>query len=228
MPEAVEVRAMFGRIAHRYDLLNRVLSLGIDRGWRKALLKRAGSLQGALVVDSACGTGDLSLVFARAGARVIGVDFTHEMLVCAGPKSKDARTLFVHADGLALPVESSVADHASIAFGIRNVADRLQGLRELARVVKPGGQVLVLEFSMPKGRCLGSLYRFYFTRILPRIGGLISGDAAAYRYLPDTVLSWPDPEAFQKEMESVGLVDCGFQPLTGGIACLSYGSVPGA
>jgi len=225
MPDALEVRAMFGRIAHRYDFLNRVLSMGIDRAWRRALLKRAGSLENRIVVDSACGTGDLALVFSKAGARVIGVDFTYEMLLCAGPKASAKPRVFIHADALALPVASAAADYSSIAFGIRNVADRIQGLRELARVVKPGGKVLVLEFSMPRGRLLGSFYRFYFTRILPRIGGLISGDAAAYRYLPDTVLSWPQPQEFQTEMESVGLIDCGFQLLSGGIACLSYGSV---
>lgn len=218
---------MFGRIAHRYDFLNRVLSMGIDRGWRKALLKRAGSVKDCLVVDSACGTGDLSLVFAKAGARVVGVDFTHEMLLCAEPKSGGEGCVFVHGDALAMPLADSVADFSSIAFGIRNVSDRIQGLRELARVLKPGGKVFVLEFSMPRGRFLGAFYRFYFTRILPRIGGLISGDSAAYRYLPDTVLSWPKPEEFQAEMESVGLVDCGFQLLSGGIACLSYGTVPG-
>ncbi len=228
MPEAKEVRAMFGRIAPRYDLLNRLLSMGIDRGWRRALLQRAGDLEGRVVVDSACGTGDLSLVFARAGARVVGVDFTHEMLVCAGPKRGNLPAVFVHGDALALPVADASAHHSSIAFGIRNVADRIAGLRELARVVQPGGKVLVLEFSMPPGRILGSLYRFYFTRILPLIGGLISGDAAAYRYLPDTVLSWPSPQKFQAEMESVGLVDCGYQLLTGGIACLSYGTLPRA
>ena len=216
---------MFGRIAPRYDLLNRVLSVGIDRRWRSAVLKRAGALEGARVVDACCGTGDLTWAFEGAGARVLGVDFTPEMLSLAEAKRGQRPGLFVTGDALRLPVQSGVADVASVAFGIRNVADRSEGLSELARVVRPGGRVLVLEFSMPRNRLLGAGYRVYFTRILPRIGGLVSGDSAAYRYLPDTVLAWPSPSELQAEMESVGLVDCGFQPLSGGIACLSFGTV---
>ncbi len=233
MPAATEVREMFGRIAPRYDLLNRVLSAGIDRRWRKKLLRLAGPVAGRTVVDACCGTGDLAFVFARAGARVVGVDFTLPMLVRAADKSAHATSgasagdaLFAHGDALALPVANACADFATVAFGIRNVADRGAGLRELARVVRPGGRVIVLEFSMPRGRALRGLYQLYFTRVLPAIGGAISGDAAAYRYLPDTVLEWPTPDAFQREMEEVGLEQCGYSLLSGGIACLSWGSVP--
>ena len=229
MPEATEVRAMFGRIAPRYDLLNRVLSVGIDRRWRRKLLRVAGAVEGRRVVDACCGTGDLALVFAQAGAHVVGVDFSAPMLTCARDKAtRDARgdrALFTHGDALALPLADDCADLSSVAFGIRNVADRMQGLRELSRVVRPGGRVFVLEFSMPKRRVLSSLYRFYFTRVLPRVGGAISGDAAAYRYLPNTVLEWPTPDEFRGEMESIGLEHCGYSLLSGGIACLSWGSV---
>jgi demethylmenaquinone methyltransferase/2-methoxy-6-polyprenyl-1,4-benzoquinol methylase len=224
---------MFARIAPRYDLLNRLLSVGIDRRWRRHLLEhlgrvRGGDVHGALVIDSCCGTGDLALALERHGARVVGVDFTPEMLVRARRKRRGTGGLFVGGDALRLPVRSRAADAASIAFGIRNVADRRQGLRELVRVVRPGGHVLVLEFSLPRGALLGRLYRAYFTRVLPAIGGWISGDARAYRYLPETVLLWPSPEELQREMEALGLVECGFHLLHGGIACLSFGRVPGS
>lgn len=221
---------MFARIAGRYDLLNRVLSLGIDRGWRRRTVRAAGELRGQVVVDACCGTGDLSVAFARAGARVAGLDFTPEMLAHASPKLDGARTphLFVHADALRLPVRDRSAAVASIAFGLRNLADADAGLRELTRVVRPGGKVLVLEFSTPRARVLGALYRLYFTRLLPLIGGLVSRDAAAYRYLPDTVLAWEAPEALRERMGRAGLVDCHFDTLTGGIACLHVGTVPAA
>ncbi len=227
MPEATQVRSMFARIARRYDLLNHVLSMGIDRGWRRAVLRQAGKLEDKVAVDVAAGTGDLTFVLEKAGAKTLGVDFTHEMLVLAENKRGTRPCLFVDGDALRLPLRDDVADVATIAFGLRNLEDRVRGLAELGRIVRPGGQVLVLEFSMPKGRILGAGYSFYFRRVLPLIGGWISGDAGAYRYLPETVQEWPEPEVLQTEMEGVGLVDCGFRRLSGGIACLSYGTVPG-
>lgn len=215
---------MFARIAPRYDLLNRVLSLGIDRRWRARTVARAGELAGRVVVDACCGTGDLSLLFARAGARVVGVDFTKEMLGAA--RSKRAGALFACADALRLPVRSGAADVAAVAFGIRNVEDRRRGLAELARVVRPGGRLLVLEFSRPRSRLFGAVYHSYLTRVLPRIGGWVSGEAGAYRYLPATVLAWPSPDELRGEMEGLGLVDCGYELFSGGIACLSFGRVP--
>lgn len=226
MSDPRAVRAMFARIASRYDLLNRVLSVGIDRRWRAALVRRLGDLRGRTLVDSCCGTGDLSFALERAGARVVGVDFTPQMLGRARAKNRGRGTCFVAGDALALPLPDARADAATIAFGIRNVADRGKGLREMMRVVRPGGTVMVLEFSLPRGRVLGAFYRFYFTRVLPRLGGWISGDAGAYRYLPDTVLAWPAPEELRAEMEALGLESCGFQRLSGGIACLSFGRVP--
>src|SRR5262245_57675387 len=144
MPDPRAVRAMFARIARRYDLLNRLLSCGIDRRWRAALARRLGKLEGHLLVDACCGTGALTLELERAGARVVGIDFTPEMLLHARHKGASRHALFVGGDALRLPIASAAADGAAIAFGIRNVADRLQGLRELARVVRPGGTVIVL------------------------------------------------------------------------------------
>jgi demethylmenaquinone methyltransferase/2-methoxy-6-polyprenyl-1,4-benzoquinol methylase len=239
-------RAMFGRIAGTYDLLNRTLSLGVDQRWRRALLERAGDVRGKAVVDACCGTGDVALQFAKAGARVVGVDFTPQMLERARSKgdvlgrrgsdgagparsngAASARSpAWAHGDALHLPVRDAVADVCTVAFGIRNVTDRVACLREMTRVVRPGGQVLVLEFTMPPGAILGPMYRTYFLRLLPAIGRAISKDSDAYSYLPRTVLAWPAPEVLEREMESVGLVDCGHRLLTRGIACLHWGVRP--
>jgi demethylmenaquinone methyltransferase/2-methoxy-6-polyprenyl-1,4-benzoquinol methylase len=230
MAEPAEVRSMFARIARVYDPLNRTLSLGIDQRWRRALLRAAGDVRGARVVDVCSGTGDVALAFARAGARVVGVDFTPEMLRCAERKksglAQGGGPAFVHGDALRLPVADGAADVCSVAFGIRNVADRRAALREMRRVVQPGGRILVLEFTLPPGRLLGGAYRFYFTRVLPGIGRLVSRDDEAYSYLPRTVLAWPDPAAFQREMEAEGLVDCGHRLLSRGIACLHWARAP--
>ena len=227
MPEPTQVRSMFSRIAGKYDLLNRSLSLGIDQRWRKRALARAGAVAGRDVVDVCCVTGDLAALFAERGARVVGVDFTPEMLAFALPKGRRAGdALFVHGDAMRLPLPDDVADVATVAFGIRNVADRRQGLAEMARVVRPGGIVIVLEFTTPPGPIFGGLYRFYFTKLLPKLGSLVSGDGDAYSYLPRTVLAWPSPDEFQREFEAEGLLDCGYELLTRGIACLHWGRVP--
>lgn len=226
MADPRAVRAMFARIARRYDLLNHLLSAGIDRRWRAQLVRSLGDLRGRVLVDSCCGTGDLALALDRAGARVVGVDFTPEMLARARQKGAGRAARFVAGDALRLPFGDACADAAAIAFGIRNVADRARGVRELMRVVRPGGTVILLEFSLPRGGLSRALYRFYFTRILPRLGGWISGDADAYRYLPDTVLAWPSPAELRAEMEGLGLEQCGYRLLSGGIACLSFGRVP--
>lgn len=228
MPDPREVRSMFSRIAGRYDLLNRVLSAGIDRRWRKLAVRRSGVGAGALVVDACCGTGDLSLEFAAAGARVLGVDFTREMVALAPPKATRAHAaaVFVHGDALRLPVRSGCADVLCVAFGVRNLADAHAGLLEFARVVRPGGLVLVLEFSPPPRGLFGKLYSIYFQRVLPRVGGWISGDAEAYRYLPRTVSAWPEPAEFQRWMERAGLEHCGHERLSFGIASLHFGRRP--
>ena len=216
---------MFGRIAGRYDLLNRVLSAGIDQRWRRRCVRQAGEVRGRRVIDVCCGTGDLALLFSRAGAQVTGVDFTPELLAVAHRRRPLAQGGYARGDALALPAPSAAADVVSIAFGLRNVEDRGAGLREMRRVLRPGGTALVLEFGMPRLRPLRALYRFYFTRLLPWIGGLVSGDAGAYRYLPDTVLAWPSAAELEREMLAAGFVGTGYAPLTGGIAYLHWGRV---
>jgi demethylmenaquinone methyltransferase/2-methoxy-6-polyprenyl-1,4-benzoquinol methylase len=229
MPDPIQVRAMFGRIAARYDLLNGVLSLGTDRRWRRVLVHSAGDLRGRSAVDACCGTGDVTLALADAGATAVGVDFTREMLARAEHKARRAaraRVHFTRGDAQALPLKNATADVCTIAFGLRNVADRACALREMARVVRPGGRVLVLEFTLPPGRFLGALYRAYFTRFLPFVGRVISRDGEAYSYLPRTVLAWPSPSELQHEMESLGFVECSHRLLSRGIACLHSGTVP--
>lgn len=219
---------MFARIAGRYDLLNRVLSAGIDRRWRRAAVDCVGTVEGRLVVDACCGTGDLSMEFVRAGAGVVGVDFTPEMLARAKPKrgARGGACLFVHGDALRLPLVNGAADACSVAFGLRNVADRHAAMGEMLRVVRPGGRLVVLEFSTPPGLLFGGLYRLYFTRILPLVGRCVSRHDDAYRYLPRTVLEWPRPDLLEDELERSGWEECGHRLLTGGIACLHWGRAP--
>lgn len=230
MPEPTQVRSMFGRIARRYDLLNFLLSGGFDRRWRARAVRDAGESSSGRVVDACSGTGDLALAYAREGARVLGVDFTWEMIVRAGGKLGEhaGRVVFAHGDALRLPAPDDCADVSCVAFGIRNVADRRALMREMRRVVRPGGRVQILEFSMPPGRLLGPLYRFYFTRILPVFGRLVSKDAEAYSYLPRTVLAWPAPDALAEEMREEGLIEVAHRSLTFGIVHLHTGRVPGA
>jgi demethylmenaquinone methyltransferase/2-methoxy-6-polyprenyl-1,4-benzoquinol methylase len=224
MPDPDLVRGMFSRIAGRYDLLNRVLSAGIDQRWRRRTVRLAGDVRGRLVIDACCGTGDLALAFERAGARVLGLDFTPAMLERAHAKGarRARRASFAVGDALALPLPDACADVLCIGFGLRNLADRGQGLREFRRVLRPGGLLLVLEFSMPPGALLGPLYRAYFTRWLPAIGRAVSRDTQAYDYLPRTVLAWPKPAELERELRAAGLVECGHESLTRGIACLHY------
>ncbi|MEM9800860.1 MAG: class I SAM-dependent methyltransferase, partial [Planctomycetota bacterium] len=162
---------------------------------------------------------------------VVGVDFTFEMVALAPAKAADGRgtsedALWIQGDALGLPVRSGVADAVTIAFGLRNVADRRAALREMARVARPGGRVVVLEFSMPDRDAFGRVYRAYLEHVLPRVGGVLSGDRSAYEYLDDTVQGWPGPDDLLREMEECGLVDCGYERLWRGIACVHWGAAP--
>lgn len=235
MPAAEPVRAMFDAIAPRYDLLNRVLSMGVDRGWRRRtarVLREAGCER---VLDVACGTGDLTLELADHDLASVGVDFAGNMLQRTHAK-QDARREdgerasipFLRGDAMRLPFATGAFDATTIAFGLRNVEDRSGGLAEMARVVRPGGIVAVLECSLPQRQPVRGAYLAYFTRVLPWLGGTISGNREAYRYLPDTVLAWPAPDALADEMRSVGLEDCRYELFALGAAALHTGRVPEA
>ena len=222
---------MFAGIAGRYDLLNHLLSGNTDKRWRRLVAEelRPSLRQGALALDVACGTGDLSLTLLAAGeARVVGLDFCRPMLEIAREKAEGggASVPFVEGDALRLPFADEVFDVATIAFGLRNLSSVEEGLRELLRVIRPGGRVAVLEFSTPVVPGFRALFQFYFTRVLPRIGGMVSGSRGAYEYLPDSVSKFPDQGRLAALMRETGFEAVGYRNLTGGIAALHTGTRP--
>jgi demethylmenaquinone methyltransferase/2-methoxy-6-polyprenyl-1,4-benzoquinol methylase len=218
---------MFDAIAPRYDLLNRVLSARVDVAWRRQAVRALGVRKGDCILDLATGTGDLLLEELAAGAaRSVGADLSFGMLRLARPKfdgggHPGARVC--QGDAERLPFADARFDGASIAFGIRNVLDRAQGVREMRRVVKPGRRVVVLEFHETRG-VIGAVFRFYFNHILPQIGALVSS-RAAYSYLPRSVANFESPEGFGALMRGAGLKDVRSRPLTFGIAWLHVGEV---
>ena len=222
--QSSEIQGMFGRIAHRYDLLNRTLSLGRDVSWRRVVSRRVTALDHAVVLDICTGTGDLALA---VGGGVIGADFCLPMLERAGAKAAKAgaRLPLCAADALRLPFADAVADVVTVAFGIRNFADLEVGLGELARVLRPGGVLLVLEFSRPLGP-LAPLLGWWVRNVPPRVGRWLSGDAEAYDYLPASVSTFPEGKAMCRELEEAGFVDVTVRPLTGGVASLYEGTRP--
>lgn len=223
------VKAMFSDIAGRYDLLNHVLSLNIDKRWRRKVRRiLANDLErnDAIVLDIACGTGDLAIELATdANAKVIGTDFCRPMLAIADKKAATSgKPLpFIEADAMSLSFPDNSFDAATIAFGLRNLPNFENGLREMFRVLKPGGRLVVLEFSTPVLPGFREAFNFYFLKILPRIGGLVSGSRSAYEYLPDSVSKFPDQKALVDMMSSVGFSSVTFSNLTGGIAAIHVG-----
>jgi demethylmenaquinone methyltransferase/2-methoxy-6-polyprenyl-1,4-benzoquinol methylase len=222
---AAWVRGMFGRIAPRYDLLNHLLSMNIDRYWRARTVSRVAEIlarPGAGVLDVCCGTGDLTIALkARGGsAKVFGSDFSHPMLVAA--RRKRSPPLF-EADALQLPTRGASFDLVTIAFGFRNLTNYRGGLIELRRILKPGGTLAILEFSTPPNAVLAGLYSFYSRTILPTIGGMISGSKDAYTYLPESVRKFPDAEGLANQMRDAGFVNVRFEHMTAGIVALHLG-----
>jgi demethylmenaquinone methyltransferase/2-methoxy-6-polyprenyl-1,4-benzoquinol methylase len=227
-----KVREMFTRIAPRYDLLNHLLSAQMDRRWRTrtaAELQPILQREDAMVLDLCCGTGDLAFSLSTgAKARIMGADFSHTMLVRAKEKSgfesgKNWRVPFFEADALRLPFADSSFDLVTTAFGFRNLANYQEGLREILRVLKPQGMLGILEFTEPAPGILGDLYRFYTQKVLPKIGGVISGDPAAYAYLPKSVARFFRPEELAGLMREVGYADVRYHLMTLGSVALHLG-----
>ncbi len=230
LKHARAVREMFSGIARRYDFLNHFLSVNTDRRWRRLVRRKlAGVLvrPDALVLDVACGTGDLANELQQgSAAKVVGTDFCRPMLaIAAGKNAKNHTSIpYVEGDALALPFAAEKFDAVTIAFGLRNLANFADGLAELRRVLKPGGQLAVLEFSTPVVPGFRQAFGFYFSRVLPRIGGAVSGSRGAYEYLPDSVSKFPDQKRLVKMMEETGFANVEYQNLTGGIAAIHTGA----
>ena len=226
------VRSMFARVVPRYDLLNHLLSFQLDRWWRARTVRRVRRIlrrPGARVMDLCCGTGDLTLALeAERGGPVIGSDFCHPMLLAAQRKTARKRysSVLVECDALCLPVPDRSLDLVTTAFGFRNLTSYRNGLAEMRRVLKPGGRAAILEFSQPENRVWAALYGFYSRRVLPAVGGAISGDADAYRYLPDSVRQFPSAAELAAEMGRAGFDPVEYERLSGGIVVLHLGTAP--
>ena len=223
------VRGMFGRIAGRYDLLNHLLSFNLDKRWRKRTVDRVAPLLAdpkARVLDLCCGTGDVMLALEdRRGAAVLGSDFCHPMLVEAHRKvdAVHKHSKLFEADALRLPLADGSLDLITVAFGFRNFSNYRRGLDELLRVLRPGGTLAILEFSQPTNRVFGALYGFFSTRVLPWIGGLVSGSPEAYSYLPESIRKFPGAEDLAAQMRSTGFSSVEFERMTGGSVALHLG-----
>jgi demethylmenaquinone methyltransferase/2-methoxy-6-polyprenyl-1,4-benzoquinol methylase len=216
---------MFDRIARRYDLVNTVLSGGTDGGWRRRAARETGLQAGGSALDVACGSGKLTAQLARIAGRdgrVVGLDFSPQMLEIARREHRGIE--FLEGDALNLPLDSASFDASTIAFGLRNLADPVRGLREMQRVLKPGGLSVVLEFVRPPKNLVGGAYRIYLRTLLPAIGGALSGQPAAYRYLSDTVDSYRSPEELREMAAAAGWSDVTYQ----GLAMGTVGILTGA
>lgn len=221
-----QVAAMFNAISPKYDALNRILSAGIDQSWRRKTLREIRATGALNVLDVATGTADLALALAKGipGSKVVGVDISAGMLEVGRSKVRardlEGRVRLDLGDGEQLPYEESSFDAVTVAFGVRNFENLEQGLRDMRRVLQPGGSLAVLEFSQPTSWPLRGLYLFYFKNILPRIGRMVSKDASAYTYLPNSVQAFPYGEAFAAKLREAGFSSVRVRPLTFGIASL--------
>jgi demethylmenaquinone methyltransferase / 2-methoxy-6-polyprenyl-1,4-benzoquinol methylase len=218
---------MFAEIAPRYDFLNHALSLNCDRRWRKLVIKKVAPLlnrPGARALDLCCGTADLSIGLAGL-APTVGMDFCHPMLAIGRGKVETSgrRVELVEADALRVPVGDESFDVVTMAFGLRNLESTELGLAEILRLLAPGGRAAILEFSHPTMPVFRGLFNFYFTKVLPRIGNAVSGSSFAYRYLPDSVLRFPDQPQLASMMRAVGFSNVRYYNLFGGVAALHIG-----
>jgi len=232
VPEGKQVQAMFSGIAGKYDLLNHVLSGGVDFYWWWRMARRSGARPGLRFLDVAAGTGDSSVALAKRGAEVVSTDFTHAMLRL-GPgkfRRKGLSGLIwasSDADAQALPFRDGAFDGLTICYGIRNVERREAAYAEFLRVLRPGGRLTILEFSTPVVPGLRQVYDWYSRRVLPRIGGWISGDPGAYAYLPESIRTFPDQRRLAAELTAAGFASVAWTNLTGGIVALHTGVKPG-
>lgn len=225
------VRGIFNDIAPRYDLLNHLLSLNIDKGWRRKAMAHIGEEEKGHLLDVACGTGDFSIAACRAGVRrVTGIDISANMVEVGRRKVRalglEERIALQSGDSEQMEFGEGTFDAVTVAFGVRNFEHLEQGLREMQRVLRRGGKVVILEFSMPERFPMKQLYRFYFRRLLPLIGGWISGNKGAYAYLPESVMKFPQGKAFLDIMEKCGFAEAAQRKLSFGIASLYTGVKP--
>jgi len=228
--ELVFIREMFDSIAPQYDFLNRFLSLRQDVYWRREMVKAAGITKESVVLDAACGTCDVALEIKRRQGettRVIATDFSPGMLTLGKEKIGDKKIHPVCGNALHLPFRGLAFDALFIAFGIRNIMDRAGALKAFHQALKPGGRVVVLELTTPKKGLLRELYLTYFKQILPGLGGFFSKNSGAYHYLPDSVLKFPEPEAFVKIMKKAGFTKIRWKRMTFGIVTLFVGTKDG-
>jgi demethylmenaquinone methyltransferase / 2-methoxy-6-polyprenyl-1,4-benzoquinol methylase len=229
LQHAKAVREMFSGIAKRYDFLNHFLSLNIDKRWRKLVSRKLENVlvnEKAVILDVACGTGDLSVELQTFGkAKVIGTDFCRPMLAFAAEKNpkNNLNIPYLEGDGMNLAFADETFDAVTVAFGLRNFSNWQDGLLEMSRVLKKGGTLVILEFSTPIIPGFKQAFNFYFSTILPRIGGAVSGSRGAYEYLPNSVSKFPDQKNLAKMMEEVGFELVEFKNLTGGIAAIHSG-----
>ena len=226
LEHARAVREMFSGIAKRYDFLNHFLSVNTDKRWRRLVSKKLKEVldrEEAQVLDVACGTGDLSVELQTSGkAKVVGTDFCRPMLEIAFDKNDKNKTAipYIEADGMNLPFADKTFEAVTIAFGLRNFSNWQEGLIELHRILKKDGRIAILEFSTPVVPGFKQLFNLYFTQLLPRIGGAVSGSRGAYEYLPDSVSRFPDQKGLAQMMEETGFAAVEYKNLTGGIAAL--------
>lgn len=219
-----QVEQMFDNISPKYDLLNRLFSMGIDQGWRRKVIRLMAREPVEHLLDVATGTADLAILGSTKAQRVTGVDISEGMLAHGRTKvakrGLEKRVVLQRADSEALPFADATFDAVTVAFGVRNFEHLELGVREMLRVLKPGGRLFVLEFSKPQHTPMRQLFRFYFHRVMPAIGRSVSRDSAAYTYLPKSVDAFPEGAAFLQVMRQAGGRECAAEALTGGIASL--------